>query len=106
MTAAVLAKMQPGEDGPEPGRLPRQVRVKGFRGGGPAELTMTYSFPPGDIALATASCLVVGAGLLVDRELPSPGVFPPEAMDPAPFMWDMESRGVHFRLEDSASTRT
>ncbi|MBL4579877.1 MAG: saccharopine dehydrogenase NADP-binding domain-containing protein [SAR324 cluster bacterium] len=106
MTAAVLAKMQPGEDGREPGRLPRQVRVKGFRGGGPAELTMTYSFPPGDIALATASCLVVGAGLLVDRELPSPGVFPPEAMDPAPFMWDMESRGVHFRLEDSASTRT
>ncbi|MCH8893783.1 MAG: hypothetical protein IIB32_09810 [Chloroflexi bacterium] len=67
---------------------------------------MTYSFPPGDIALATASCLMVGAGLLVDRALPGPGVFPPEAMDPAPFMWDMESRGVHFKLEDSSSTRT
>jgi saccharopine dehydrogenase-like NADP-dependent oxidoreductase len=106
MTAAVLARTQPGVDSPDPGRLPRQVRVKGIKDGGPAELIMTYSFPPGDIALATASCLVVGAGLLVDRELPGPGVFPPEAMDPAPFMWDMESRGVHFRLEDSASTRT
>ncbi len=106
MTAAVLARIQPGVDSPGPGRLPRQVRVKGIRDGGPAELTMTYSFPPGDIALATASCLVVGAGLLVDRELPGPGVFPPEAMDPAPFMWDMESRGAHFKLEDSASTRT
>ena len=33
-------------------------------------------------------------------------VIAPEALDPAPFMWDMESRGVHFKLEDSASTRT
>ncbi|MCH7737859.1 MAG: saccharopine dehydrogenase NADP-binding domain-containing protein [Chloroflexi bacterium] len=106
MTAAVLAGTQPGFESADPGRLPQQVRVKGIRDGRPAELTMTYSFPPGDIALATASCLLVGAGLLVDRELPGPGVFPPEAMDPAPFMWDMESRGVHFKLEDSASTRT
>ncbi len=82
------------------------MRVKGIRNGRPAEWIMTYSFPPGDIALATASCLVVGAGLLVSRELPGPGVIAPEALDPAPFMWDMESRGVHFRLEDSASTRT
>ena len=110
MTAVVLAGTQPPvqteveSDGP--GRLPRQVRVKGVKDGREAELTMTYSFPPGDIALATASCLVVGAGLLVDRALPGPGVFPPEAIDPAPFMWDMESRGVHFKLEDSASTRT
>ena len=110
MTAAVLSGAQPRvsseieSDGP--GRLPRQVRVKGIKDGREAELTMTYSFPPGDIALATASCMVVGAGLLVDRALPGPGVFPPEAMDPAPFMWDMESRGVHFKLEDSASTRT
>ena len=106
MTAAVLAGTQTEADSPDPGRLPRQVRVKGIRDGGPAELTMTYSFPPGDSALATASCLVVGAGLLVNRELPGPGVFPPEDMDPAPFMWDMESRGAHFKLEDSASTRT
>ena len=106
MTAAVLAGTQTEADSPDLGRLPRQVRVKGIRNGGPAELTMTYSFPPGDIGLATASCLVVGAGLLVNRELPGPGVFPPEDMDPAPFMWDMESRGVHFKLEDSASTRT
>ena len=106
MTAAVLAGTQTEADSPDLGRLPRQVRVKGIRDGGPAELTMTYSFPPGDIALATASCLVVGAGLLVNRELPGPGVFPPEDMDPAPFMWDMESRGAHFKLEDSASTRT
>ena len=106
MTAAVLAGMQTEADSPDLGRLPRQVRVKGIRNGGPAELTMTYSFPPGDIGLATASCLVVGAGLLVNRELPGPGVFPPEDMDPAPFMWDMESRGAHFKLEDSASTRT
>ena len=106
MTAAVLAGLQTEADSPDLGRLPRQVRVKGIRNGGPAELTMTYSFPPGDIGLASASCLVVGAGLLVNRELPGPGVFPPEDMDPAPFMWDMESRGAHFKLEDSASTRT
>ena len=87
-------------------RLPSQVRVKGMKDGRPSELTMTYSFPPGDIDIAAASCLVVGAGLLVNRELPSPGVFPPEAMDPAPFLWDMESRGAHFNLQDSASTRT
>jgi len=106
LSAAVLAGTQRAGDSPDPGRLPRQVRVKGVREGREAELTMTYSFPQGDIALATASCLVVGAGLLVERELPGPGVYPPEAMDPAPFMWDMESRGVHFKLEDSASTRT
>ena len=106
MTAAVLAGVRMEGESAAPGRLPRQVRVKGIREGRPAELTMTYSFPPGDVALATASCLVVGAGLLVDRELPGPGVFPPEALDPAPFMWDMESQGVHFKLEDSASTRT
>jgi len=106
MAAAMLAKSQPEGAIASAERLPRQVRVKGIKDGRPAELTMTYSFPPGDIALATASCLVVGAGLLVNRELPGPGVFPPEAMDPAPFMWDMESRGVHFKLEDSASTRT
>ena len=103
MTAAVLAAGNP-EDYSE--RLPRQVVVKGIREGRPAELTATYSFPPGYIALATASSLVVGAGLLVTRELPGTGVFPPEAMDPASFMWDMESRGVHFKLEDSGSTRT
>jgi len=106
LSAAVLAGTQRASDSTEPGRLPQQVRVKGVREGRDAELTMTYSFPQGDIALATASCLVVGAGLLVERELPGPGVYPPEAMDPAPFMWDMESRGVHFKLEDSASTRT
>ena len=106
LTAVVLAITKPGDGSADPIRLPRQVRVKGVREGRPAELTMTYSFPPGDIALATASCLMVGAGLLVDRALPGPGVFPPEAMDPAPFMWDMESRGVHFKLEDSSSTRT
>ena len=106
LSAAVLAGPRPGGGSPDPGRLPRQVRVKGVKDGRPAELTMTYSFPPGDIALATASCLVVGAGLLVSRELPGPGVLAPEALDPAPFMWDMESRGAHFKLEDSASTRT
>ena len=105
MSAATLARLQPGDFGSTPDRLPSQVRVKGIKDGHHAELTMTYSFPMDDIAMATASCLVVGAGLLVNRELPGPGVFPPEAMDPAPFMWDMESRGVHFKLEDSSSTR-
>ena len=106
MAAAVLAGPKPSSGSPEPGRLPRQVRVKGVKSGQPAELTMTYSFPPGDIALATASCLVVGAGLLISRELPGPGVIAPDKLDPAPFLWDMESRGVHFKMEDSASTRT
>ena len=105
MTAVVLAGVPRQSGFSDHIRLPRQIRVKGVKDGREAELTMTYSFPPGDISLATASCLVVGAGLLVDRELPGPGVFQPEAMDPAPFMWDMESRGVHFKLEDSASTR-
>ena len=104
--ATMLARLQSGIIRSIDGRLPRQVRVKGRKDGRPAELIMTYSFPPGDITLPTASCLVVGAGLLVNRELPSPGVFPPEAMDPAPFLWDMESKGAHFKLEDSASTRT
>ncbi len=105
LSAVVLAASPPGGNAADSGRLPRQVRVKGVRNGRPTELTMTYSFPPGDIVLATASCLVVGAGILVSRELPGPGVMAPEALDPAPFMWDMESRGVHFKLEDSASTR-
>ena len=105
VSAVVLAGM-PTDRGPaETERLPRQVRVKGVKDGRPTELTMTYSFPPGDVSLATASCLVVGARLLVSRELPRPGVLAPEALDPAPFMWDMETRGVHFKLEDSASTR-
>ncbi len=106
MAAAVLARPKPGESVETPGRLPRQVRVKGMKDGRPSELVMDYSFPPGDIALATASCLVVGAGLLVTRELPGPGVIAPENLDPAPFMWDMENRGVHFRLEDSSSLRS
>lgn len=106
LTAAVLAGDQPGGSAKDPGRLPRQVVVKGTREGRSTELVMTYSFPPGDIALATASSLVVGAGLLVNRELPGPGVLPPEALDPAPFMWDMESRGVHFKLEDSGNSRS
>ena len=106
ISAAVLSGQHPSGRSAEPDRLPRQVRVKGMRDGHPAELTMTYSFPAGDIALATASCLVVGAGLLVSRELPGPGVMAHEVLDPAPFMWDMESRGGHFKMEDSASTRT
>ena len=105
LSAAVLALPRPGVEIQDPGRLPRQVRIKGVRHGRPTELTMTYSFPPGDVALETASCLVVGARLLVSRELPGPGVIAPEALDPAPFLWDMESHGAHFRLEDSASTR-
>jgi saccharopine dehydrogenase-like NADP-dependent oxidoreductase len=105
MAAAMLARMQPRIVGSNVDRLPSQVRVKGIKDGRPTELIMTYSFPPGDMAVASASCLVVGADLLVNRELPSPGVFPPEAMDPAPFLWDMKSRGAHFMLEDSASTR-
>ena len=106
LSAAILARPHRSAGDSTPGRLPRQVRVKGVKAGRPAELTMTYSFPPGDVALATASCLLVGAGLLVSRELPGPGVIASEALDPAPFMWDMESRGVHFLMEDSSSTRT
>ena len=106
LSAAVLAGTQRAGDSPDPGRLPRPVRVKGVREGRETDPTRPDAFPQEDMALATASCLVVGAGLLVERELPGPGVYPPEAMDPAPFMWDMESRGVHFKLEDSASTRT
>ena len=29
-----------------------------------------------------------------------------EVLDPAPFMWDMESRGVRFKLEDSGNGRS
>jgi saccharopine dehydrogenase-like NADP-dependent oxidoreductase len=82
-----------------PGELPRQVRVKGTRMGQPAQLTMTYSHPSNNIPLATASCLVVGARMLVSGEVPGPGLWPPEALDPAPFLRDMESSGVTLRLD-------
>ena len=80
-------------------RLPKQVRVSGIEGGRPSSLTMTYSFPAAEADLATASSLVVGARVLLSRELASPGVYSPEALDPAPFIWNMERRGVGLKLK-------
>ena len=86
------------EFGPGPGRLPRQVQVRGTLRGRPCRFTMTYSFPVGETAEDAASALVVGARMLAGRELPAPGLFPPERLDPAPFLWEMERRGVNIQL--------
>ena len=85
--------------GTGPARLPRQVQVRGMLWGRPCRFTLTYSFPVGETAEDAASALVVGARMLASRELPAPGVFPPERLDPAPFLWEMERRGVNIQLK-------
>ena len=82
----------------EPEPALRQTQVSGLLRGKKTRFTMTYHFPGEDDAHNAAATLAVGARMLLARELPAPGVHPPEALDPAPFLWDMERRGVEIQL--------
>ena len=78
--------------------LPRQMMVRGQLHGRATRFTMTWAFPEEQDADNIAAPLAVGGRMLLTRELPAPGVHPPEALDPAPFLWDMERRGVEIQL--------
>ena len=84
--------------GPPQTGPPRQVRVVGRKGARPLRLTLTYAHTAQTIALATASCLAVGGRLLALGQVPGPGLLAPEALDPAPFLRDMEFHGVTLHL--------
>ena len=84
-----------------PDRLPREVRVSGVKGGRRCALTASYSYPSMQLPVATASCLAVGARMLLRKETPGPGVLPPEALPPDPFIKDMESQGSLLTVEES-----
>ena len=76
----------------------RQITVNGVLRGRMTEFTMSYHFPGEQEEDNIAATLSIGARMLLTRELPSPGLHPPESLDPAPFLWDMERRGVEIRL--------
>ena len=78
--------------------LVRQAQVAGMLGGRKTRFTMTYYFPGEQEADNVAATLAVGAKMLLTREIAAPGVHPPEYLDPAPFLWDMERRGVQIQL--------
>ena len=89
-----------GDGGAAPA-LPRQAQVGGWLNGRSVRYTLTWRFPEEQEADSVAAPLAVGARMLLARELPAPGVHPPEALDPAPFLWDMERRGVEIQLSKS-----
>lgn len=78
--------------------LPRQMQVYGQLHGRATRFTMTWHFPGEQDADNIAAPLAVGGRMLLTRELPAPGVHAPESLDPAPFLWDMERRGVEIQL--------
>lgn len=80
------------------GAAMRQAVVSGMLRGKKTDFTMTYRFPGEDDADNTAATLAVGGRMLLARELPAPGVHAPESLDPAPFLWNMERRGVEIQL--------
>ena len=82
----------------EAGPVMRQAQVSGVLKGRPTRFTMTYQFPGEEDADNEAATLAIGARMLLARELPAPGVHAPESLDPAPFLWDMERRGVEIQL--------
>ena len=82
----------------EPQGLPRQLQVEGKLGGRTTRYTLTWAFPEERDAESIAAPLAVGARMLLNREMPSPGLHAPEGLDPAPFLWDMERRGVEIQL--------
>lgn len=84
--------------------LPRQAQVSGLLRGRATRFTLTWRFPEEQEADSVAAPLAVGARMLLARELPAPGVHPPEALDPAPFLWDMERRGVEIQLSKTVET--
>ena len=90
---------QPGFD--EASGLPWQMQLYGELYGRTTRFTMTWYFPGEQDADNIAAPLAVGGRMLLTRELPSPGVHPPETLDPAPFLWDMERRGMEIQLTKS-----
>ena len=82
----------------EAGPAMRQAQVSGVLKGRTTCFTMTYQFPGEEDADNEAATLAIGARMLLTRELPAPGVHAPESLDPAPFLWDMERRGVEIQL--------
>ena len=76
----------------------RQAQVAGMLRGRKTRFTMTYSFPDERDVDNVAATLAIGARMLLTREMPAPGLHAPEALDPAPFLWDMERRGVEIQL--------
>ena len=80
------------------GPMVRQAQVAGMLRGRKTRFTMTYHFPGEEDVENVAATLATGARMLITREVPAPGVHPPESLDPAPFLWDMERRGVEIRL--------
>ncbi len=82
----------------EPRGLPRQLRVKGQQAGRGIRFTMNWSFPEELEEESIAAPLAVGTRMLLTRELPAAGLHAPEGLDPAPFLWDMERRGVEIQL--------
>ena len=78
--------------------LPRRMQVHGGLHGRTTRFTMTWYFPEERDADSIAAPLAVGGRMLLTRELPAPGVHAPESLDPAPFLWDMERRGMEIQL--------
>ena len=83
----------------------RQAQVAGMLRGRKIRFIMTYYFPGEEDADNIASTLAVGARMLLTREIQAPGVHPPEYLDPAPFLWDMERRGVEIQLSKTFEDR-
>ena len=76
----------------------RQAQVAGMLRGRKTRFTMTYRFPEERDVDNVAATLALGARMLLTREMPAPGLHTPEALDPAPFLWDMERRGAEIQL--------
>ena len=76
----------------------RQAQVAGMLRGMKTRFTMTYRFPDESDIENQAATLAIGARMLLTREMPAPGLHAPESLDPAPFLWDMERRGVEIQL--------
>ncbi len=88
-----------------PGPTVRQAVVDGILQGKATRFRMTYHFPGESDAENAAATLAVGARMLLTRELPAPGVHAPESLDPAPFLWDMERRGVEIQLTKTVKSQ-
>ena len=91
------AVASPWSDGKPKPRV-RQAQVAGMLRGMRTRFTMTYRFPEEDSIENEAATLAMGSRMVLTREMPAPGLHAPEALDPAPFLWDMERRGVEIQL--------
>ena len=91
------AVASPWSDGKPKPRV-RQAQVVGMLRGMRTRFTMTYRFPEEDSIENEAATLAMGSRMVLTREMPAPGLHAPEALDPAPFLWDMERRGVEIQL--------